>query len=226
MSALAGSPKIRVLIVDDHVVAREGLRAIISSESDMEVAGEAANFDEAVMAFAGSSAQAGLPEALPDMTLPDVTLMDIRLPGRSGIEAIQSIRATSPQSRFIVLTSHDGDELIHKALLAGVQAYLYKDMVRNELTAAIRAVHSGRKYIPVEVSSRLFEFSASSQVTARELDVLRLIASGMANKQIAHELDVTEYTVKSHVQSILSKLDASDRTHAVTIALKRGLLFL
>jgi DNA-binding NarL/FixJ family response regulator len=217
MSAFADSPKIRVLIVDDHVVAREGLRAIISSESDMEVAGEATNFDEAVTAFAGSG---------PDATLPDVTLMDIRLPGRSGIEAIQSIRSTSPQSRFIVLTSHDGDELIHKALLAGVQAYLYKDMVRNELTTAIRAVHSGRKYIPVEVSSRLFEFSASSQVTARELDVLRLIASGLANKQIAHELDVTEYTVKSHVQSILSKLGASDRTHAVTIALKRGLLFL
>jgi DNA-binding NarL/FixJ family response regulator len=200
------------MVVDDHVIAREGLRSIISAESDMEVVCEAGSFSEAVRAFPLSG--------------PDVTVMDIRLPDRSGIEALTEVRKLHPRSRFVVLTSHDGDELIHRALAAGAQSYLYKDMVRGELIAAIRAVHSGRKYIPVEVSGRLFEFTTRGQLTARELDVLRLVAQGRGNRDIAAELGITEFTVKAHVQSVLSKLDASDRTHAVTIAVKRGLLFL
>jgi DNA-binding NarL/FixJ family response regulator len=208
----ATAPKIRIMVVDDHPVARAGLLSIISCEPDMEVASEAGSFEEAVRGFSE--------------TIPDVTLMDIRLPGRSGIDAMLAIRRLAKDPRFVVLTSHAGDELIRQAISAGAQSYLYKDMVRNELTAAIRTVHGGRKYIPVDVSSRLFEFPAGSQVTARELDVLRLAAEGLGNRDIAAKLRITEFTVKAHVQSLLSKLEASDRTHTVTIALKRGLLFL
>lgn len=203
---------IRVFFVDDHFIAREGLRAIISHEASMEVAGEAASGEEAIRLYTS--------------ILPDVTLMDIRLPGKNGIETMQDIQKQHPQARFIILTSHDGDELIHRALQAGVHGYLYKDMVRTELTTAIRAVHSGRKYIPVPVSSRLYEWQSRVSLTPREFEVLQKIAHGRSNKEIAAELNLKEFTVKAHVQSILSKLEASDRTHAVTIAAKRGLIFL
>lgn len=203
---------IRVFFVDDHFIAREGLRSIIASEQGLSVVGEASTGEEAI-------------EMFPRLE-PDVTLMDVRLPGKNGLDVITEIRRTYPQSRFVVLTSHDGDELIHRALGAGVQGYLYKDMVRAELTTAIRVVHSGRKYIPVPVSSRLYETSPRASITAREIDVIRLVAKGMANKEIAQELQITEFTVKAHIQSILSKLGASDRTHAVMIAMQRGLLLL
>jgi DNA-binding NarL/FixJ family response regulator len=209
---MEGPAPIRVFFVDDHFIAREGLRSIVACEPDMVVAGEAANGEDAVKLFANLN--------------PDVTLMDIRLPGRNGIETILDIRKQHPVSRFVVLTSHDGDELIHRALESGVQGYLYKDMVRTELTAAIRMVHAGRKYIPVPVASRLYEHQPRLQLTPRELDVLRHVANGRSNREIAAELRIKEFTVKSHVQSLLAKLEASDRTHAVTIASKRGLLFI
>ena len=201
---------IRVLYVDDHFIAREGLRSIISCEEGMTVAGEAANGEEAL--------------ALYPSLLPDVTLMDVRLPGRNGIETVRQIRKDFPQSRFVVLTSHDGDELVHKALDAGVQGYLYKEMVRIELTNAIRVVHSGRCYLPTPVASQLFGDQPRADLTPRELDVLRSVAAGKSNKVVAKDLRITESTVKAHVQNLLAKLGASDRTHAVTIAGKRGIL--
>lgn len=203
---------IRVFFVDDHFIAREGLRSIISHEPDMEVAGEAATGEEAIHLY--------------HSLLPDVTLMDIRLPGKNGLDTMIELFQTHPDARFIVLTSHDGDELIRLALEAGIHGYLYKDMVRTELTSAIRVVHAGRKYIPTPVSSRLYEHYSRESLTPRELDVLRLISAGQSNKEIAASLNLKEFTVKAHVQNILSKLGASDRTHAVTIASKRGLLFL
>lgn len=201
---------IRVLFVDDHTIAREGLRAIISHEADMTIVGEASSGELAIDLWSE--------------VRPDVTIMDLRLSGLSGLDTIIAIRRQNPESRFIVLTSFEGDEHIHRALLAGVQGYLFKDLVRTELIAAIRAVHHGRRYIPAEVSDRLYEASPRVDLTPREVDCLRVVAQGYSNKEIAASLGLSEFTVKGYVQSAISKLSARDRTHAVMLALQRGLL--
>lgn len=205
----ATSP-IRVLVVDDHPIAREGLKAILNSESGVTVVGEAATGEAAIIAF--------------QQQQPDVTVMDLHLPGISGVEAICLVRRQSPTARFVVLTSYDSDTFIRRALEAGAQAYLFKDMVREELTAAIRAVANGSRYFPMPVASRLIEHLPAIELTARERDVLRLIAMGHANKEIAAALHITEFTVKAHVQNIMMKLQAGDRAHAVAIAIQRDLL--
>jgi len=203
---------IRILIVDDHQVVREGLAAIINRQPDMAVIGEASNGQQAVELYRQHS--------------PDVSLIDLRMPGMNGVEAITAIRIEAPNSRFIVLTTYDGDEDIYRALQAGAQAYLLKDMFREELLEAIRTVHAGQRRIPSAVATRLAERMAGNDLTAREVEVLRLIASGKSNKQIAARLEITEGTVKGHVNNILSKMGVSDRTQAVTTAIQRGIVHL
>jgi two-component system NarL family response regulator len=202
--------EIRVLIVDDHPVVREGLAAMIERRKDMTVVGEAGDGVEALAQF--------------HVLRPDVTLMDLRLPGMSGVEAIDAIRAEFPDARIIVLTTYDGDEDIYRGLQAGAMAYLLKDAPREELLEAIRAVHAGQMRIPPDVASKLAERIMGPELTAREMDVLRLIAAGKTNKEIGAELNITEGTVKAHVNNILGKLGVSDRTQAVTTALRRGLV--
>jgi two-component system NarL family response regulator len=201
---------IRVLIADDHQVVREGLTAIINRQSDLEVVGQAGSGEEAIEVFRELS--------------PDVTLMDLRLPGIDGIEAIIKLRAISPNARVLVLTTYDGDEYIHRAIEAGAAGFLLKTVRREELIDAIRAVHQGRRSFPAQVASRLVEYGPRSDLTAREIEVLELVANGRSNKEIGRVLGISEGTVKGHVSAILTKLDASDRTSAVTVALKRGLI--
>jgi DNA-binding NarL/FixJ family response regulator len=203
---------IRVLIVDDHTVVRFGLAAIIGLQPDMTVAGEAASAEEACE----------LCEARPV----DVVLMDLRLPGASGVDAIRTIRARRPNIRFIVLTTYAGDEDIHRALDAGAHAYLLKGMSHAEVTAAVRKVHSGGRVIPDAVSKTLAERRPHSQLSPRELEVLRLIAGGCSNREIGVALGIAEATVKWHVNIILSRLDVGDRTQAIVTALQRGILHL
>ena len=203
---------IRILIVDDHPVVREGLAAMVNRQSDMLVAAEAGDGRKAVDLFREHS--------------PDVTLMDLRLPVMSGVDAITAIRKESPSARIIVLTTYDGDEDIYRALQAGAQGYLLKDMFREELVEAIRAVHSGLRRIPTSVAAKLADRMGGSQLTARELEVLKLMARGKSNREVASELAITEGTVKGHVNNILSKLGVGDRTQAVTSALQRGIVHL
>jgi two-component system, NarL family, response regulator len=205
-----GQKSIRVLIVDDHPLLREGIAALIRAEPDMEVAAEAGTGREALAQF--------------KLKHPDVTLMDLQMPDMPGIEAIIAIRGEFPDARIIVLTTYSGDVHVTRALKAGARGYLLKTNVNKELLATIRAVNAGQKRIPAEVSSGLAEHTGEEQLTDRELDVLRLIASGNANKEIAAQLQLAEDTVKRHVTNILSKLGANDRTHAVTIGLKRGII--
>jgi DNA-binding NarL/FixJ family response regulator len=207
---MTASVPIRVLFVDDHTIAREGLRSIITHEEDMDVVGEASNGEAALQLW--------------NEVKPDITIMDLRLPGMSGLDAIHAIRRLHPEAKFIVLTSFVGDEQIHRALLAGVQGYLFKDLVRRELIAAIRAVHQGRRYIPAEVSERLYENTPRVDLTPREVDVLRIVAQGRSNKEIGTVLGISEFTVKGYVQSAIGKLNARDRTHAVILAMQRGLI--
>lgn len=201
---------IRILVVDDHHVVRRGLVALINTEADMRVVAEGANGQQAVELFGEHK--------------PDVTLMDLRLPVLSGVEAIKAIRQESPQARIIVLTTFDGDEDIYRALQAGAQSYLLKDMFLEELTDAIRKVHAGRRTIPPAVAARLAERVGGPQLTERELDVLRLIVKGRSNREIAADLFISEATVKTHINSLLSKLGVSDRTQAATTALQRGIV--
>lgn len=201
---------IKILIVDDHPVVRDGLSAIISRRSDMEVVGEAENGTQAVALFRAHQ--------------PDVTLLDLQLPELSGVQVITTLRAEFPQARFIVLTTFDGDEDIYRALRAGAQAYLLKGTPREELLDAIRAVHGGQKRIPPDVAAKLAERMALPELTERELDVLQLIVAGQSNKEIGATLFITEGTVKVHVNSLLGKLGVQDRTQAVTEALKRGIV--
>src|SRR5271168_4964028 len=201
---------IGVLSVDDHALLREGIAALINAESDIKVVAEAANGQEAIEQFR--------------LHRPDVTLMDLQMPGLNGIEAIIGIRGEFSNARIIVLTTYTGDVQVLRALKAGARAYILKGQVHRELLAIIRAVHDGQKRIPPEVAAELADHAADDDLTPREIDVLRLIASGNANKVIAAELAITEETVKSHVTNILSKLGANDRTHAVTIGLKRGII--
>jgi two-component system NarL family response regulator len=203
---------IRILIVDDHFVVRMGLSAVIGTQSDMCVVGEAVNGRQAVELFRQHK--------------PDVTLMDLRLPEINGVEAIVEIRREFPEARVIVLTTYDGDEDIYRALQAGARGYLLKDMLREGLLDAIRAVHAGGRRIPAEVASRLAERMTRTELTSRELEVLGLIVKGRSNKEIAAELRVAEGTVKIHVNNILSKLGVGDRTQAATFALQRGIIHL
>jgi DNA-binding NarL/FixJ family response regulator len=201
---------IKVLSVDDHALLREGIAALVNAESDMKLVAEACNGQDAIEKFR--------------LHRPDVTLMDLQMPALNGIEAIIGIRSEFPNARIIVLTTYAGDVQVVRALKAGARGYLLKGNVRRELLDTIRAVHAGQKRIPPEVAAELAEHAAQDALTPREMDVLRLIATGNANKAIAGELSIAEDTVKSHVTNILAKLGANDRTHAVTIGLKRGII--
>jgi DNA-binding NarL/FixJ family response regulator len=210
MSVPRQPESIRVLTVDDHQLLREGIAAVLESQEDMMLVAQAANGREAVESFR--------------RLRPDVTLMDLRMPDMSGIAAITAIRSEFPDARIIVLTTYAGDAQAAAALKAGASGYLLKNLVRRELLETIRAVHSGKRRIPPEIASEIAEHVADDALTGREIEVLRRVASGKSNKLIAAELDISEGTVKTHMKSILPKLDASDRTHAVMIALKRGIL--
>ena len=198
------------MIVDDHPVVRDGLCAIIAAEGDLLVAADVGTGEEALEVIA--------------RLRPTVCVMDLLLPDISGAEVIQRISAESSNTAFVVLTSLAGDEEIYRALEAGARGYLFKDMARKELIHAIRLVAKGQRYIPAEVGSKIAENLPRPGLTAREIEVLQLVASGMRNKEIAFQLGVSEATVNAHVKHILEKLNASDRTHAVTIALKRGII--
>src|SRR5580658_2943817 len=201
---------IRILCVDDHPLLREGIAALIENQSDMELIAEACNGREALESFRQHR--------------PDVTLMDVQMPGMSGIDAISTIRSEFPEARFIVLTTHPGDILVSRALKAGARAYLLKSSVRKELLETIRAVHAGQKRVSPEVAAGIAEHATDSVLTPREIEVLRLVARGNANKEVAARLSLTEETVKAHIRSILGKLEANDRTHAVAIGVKRGII--
>jgi DNA-binding NarL/FixJ family response regulator len=199
-----------VLAVDDHPLLREGIAALIGSTEDMELVGEASNGREALDLFRKYQ--------------PDITLMDLRMPEMNGIDAIGAIRGEFPDARIIVLTTHPGDVQVSRALKAGARGYLLKGMLRKELSETIRAVHAGHKRLSSEAAVEIAEHAIDDALTPREIDVLRLVAAGNANKQIGAQLSLTEVTVKTHVKNILAKLGANDRTHAVTIALKRGII--
>jgi DNA-binding NarL/FixJ family response regulator len=202
--------KIRVLTVDDHPLLRSGIAAVLQRAEDILVVGEAANGQEAVESFR--------------MLQPDVTLMDIQMPVMNGIDAILAIRTEFPTARFAVLTTYEGDVQALRALKAGATGYLLKSMLREELIDTIRTIHAGRRRIPSEIAAGIVEHVAEDALTDREIEVLRKVATGTSNKIIASQLSLSEATVKCHMKSILSKLGANDRTHAVTIAMKRGFL--
>ena len=204
------SERIRVLTVDDHPLLREGIASVLDGEEDVLLVGEATNGAEAIEQFR--------------KLRPDVTLMDLQMPVMNGIDAIRSIRQEFPASRFIVLTTYQGDVQALRALKAGAAGYLLKNMLRKDLLDTIRIVHSGRRRIPSEIANEIAEHVADEGLSEREIDVLRRVATGTSNKIIASELFVSEATVKAHMKNILGKLGANDRTHAVTIALKRGFL--
>jgi DNA-binding NarL/FixJ family response regulator len=201
---------IRILLVDDHPLLRQGIAALAADETDMKLVAEAANGREALELFRKHR--------------PDVTLMDLQMPEMNGLDAMEAIRNEFPEARFIVLTTYTGDVQVSRALKAGARAYLLKSLLRKELLDTIRAVHAGQKRIPAEIAATLADHAADDELTARETQVLRLIAAGNSNKRIADQLSITEETVKGHVKNILSKLGANDRTHAVTLGLKRGIL--
>src|SRR5580700_2900709 len=201
---------IRVLSVDDHPLLRGGIAALIGNQTDMEVVAEACNGREALEQFRKHR--------------PDITLMDLQMPGMSGIDAISAVRGEFPEARIIMLTTHAGDVQVSRALKAGARAYLLKGSLRNELLETIRAVHAGQKRVSSEVAAEIAEHSTDDALTPREVDVLRLVAKGNANKEIAAQLSLTEETVKSHIRNILSKLHANDRTHAVAIGVRRGII--
>jgi DNA-binding NarL/FixJ family response regulator len=206
----AGSDPIRILTVDDHPLLRAGIEALVSSQADMLVVAESSNGRDAIQQFRKHR--------------PDVTLMDLQMPEMSGTDAIIAIRDEFPDARIIVLTTYAGDVQALRALHAGARGYLLKDAVQAELLDTIRAVHAGRKTLSPNISQGIAEHATDDALTKSEIDVLRLIAEGKANKQIADQLSIAEETVKSRVKNILSKLDADDRTHAAMIGLKRGII--
>jgi len=201
---------IRILVVEDHNVVRQGLVALLRMAGGLDVVAEAANGTEALLKFGQHT--------------PDVTLMDLRLPGMGGVEVIQRVRLNSPQARFIVLTTYDGDEDIYRALRAGARAYLLKGMTTEDLVDTIRAVHAGKSCIPPVIAERLAERVGAQELTPRESDVLEQIVQGRSNKEIASELSVSEATVKTHINSLLGKLGVTDRTQAATAAIRRGII--
>lgn len=204
------SKLIRILTVDDHPLLREGIAALVKGEPDMSVVAEADDGAEAIEKFR--------------LHRPDVTLMDVEMPSLNGIDAISQIRREFPEARIIILTTYTGDAKVVRALKAGARAYILKRHVHRELLEAIRAVHAGQKRIPPEIAAELANHAADDELTGREIDVLRLVAMGNGNKQIADQLSIGEATVRTHVGNILSKLGANDRTHAVTIGLSRGII--
>ncbi|RYD48509.1 MAG: response regulator transcription factor [Verrucomicrobiaceae bacterium] len=202
----------KILLVDDHFVVRAGLRDILSHEPDFVVAAEAANGSEAVTAYS--------------QIQPDVTLMDLRMPVCNGLEAIRQIREQDPNARILVLSSHEGDEDIHSALAAGAMGYILKHSSDDQITPAIRALLQGKRWIPLEVASQLAARERGEILSEREREIVRLLVKGEANKQIGDALGITELTVKSHMKNILAKLKVRDRTEAVTVALRRGIVHL
>lgn len=210
MSAAPNTTVIRILSVDDHQLLREGIAAVLEGQPDMTLVGQAGNGREAIESFR--------------QYRPDVTLMDLRMPDMSGIEAITAIRGEFPGARIIVLTTYAGDVQAAGALKAGASGYLLKNLVRKELLETIRAVHAGKRRVPASIANEIAEHVADDLLSKREIEVLKRVAAGKSNKMIATELEISEGTVKTHMKSILPKLDASDRTHAVMIALRRGIL--
>jgi len=206
---VTGSP-IRILIVDDHFIVRMGLKGVLNMQPDMQVVAEAEDGPEAIRRFREHR--------------PDVVLVDLRLPGMSGTEAIAAIRAEFPEASLIAVSTFEGDELVYRALQAGARGYLPKKVPREELINAIRTVHRGQRYIPVEIASRLADRMQQGDLSPREMEVLQRIARGLSNREIGAELGLHESTVKTHVNNILGKLGVSDRTLAVTTAIQRGLL--
>jgi DNA-binding NarL/FixJ family response regulator len=203
---------IRIVIAEDHLIARVGVKTIINTQPDMTVVGEAANGTQAVELYRKHR--------------PDVTLMDVRMPVMNGVEAIVAIRAEFADARIIALSTYGGDEDIRRALQAGARAYLTKDVLHDELIRAIHAVHAGGKYLPASVSAALESSTLPAGLSAREMEVLALIVKGLGNKQIAYQLGIAEHTVKNHVKNILSKLSVDDRTQAATAAIQRGIIHL
>jgi DNA-binding NarL/FixJ family response regulator len=209
MTGPADTP-ITILTADDHPLIRDGLAAVLRAESGLQVVAEAANGEEAIEAYA--------------RLRPDIVLMDLRMPVMDGLTATRAILADDPNARIIVLTTYDGDEDIHRALAAGARGYLLKDMMRTELLNVIRAVARGQRGIPAPVAARLAEHTPRIGLTPRELEVLRLVADGLSNAQVAERIGRTEGTVKVHLKNILQKLEVKDRTEAVTTALRRGFI--
>jgi two-component system, NarL family, response regulator len=201
---------IRILTVDDHPMLREGIAAVLASEQDMILVAEASNGREAVEQFRTHH--------------PDVTLMDVQMPEVNGIDAIVKIREEFPDARIIVLTTYTGDAQAARAFKAGASGYMLKNMVRKELIDTIRTVHAGKKRIPAEIAIEIAQHHSDDALTEREIEVLREVAAGNANKMVGQRLNISEETVKAHMKSILSKLGANDRTHAVTIAVRRGII--
>jgi DNA-binding NarL/FixJ family response regulator len=201
---------IRVLVVDDHFVVRIGLVSLVSTDPELTVVGEADDGDQAIALF--------------EKLQPDLVLMDLRMPGKSGPEVTAHIRRLADNARVLILSAYDGDEEIHNALAAGARGYVLKSATGNELLPAIHAVAAGRRWIPQNVATRLKSRNLFEELTARELDVLREVAKGLSNKELADSLGITEHTAKDHLKSIIAKLRVADRTQAVTLAIQRGIL--
>ena len=208
LQAPAGS--IRILIVDDHPVVRAGLASMLSTQAELEIAGSAPSGEDALL--------------LIEKTCPDVVLLDLRMPGMSGVEMLLALKAAGLTVRVVILTNYETDEDIYRAVQAGAQGYLLKDTSLREMVDAIRAVHSGKRYIPRHIASRLAERMVRTDLTARELEILKLLSKGPTNKQIGRALGISDHTVRNHVFKIIEKLEASDRTEAATKAIQRGLI--